>query len=189
MMPPSPLTAAPHLKHWLKVSEEKELIFFTGRVELGQGNTTALLMMIADELDVIPSSIILETARTDLTPNEGITAGSMSITIGGQALRWVASALKMQLLEIASNRLGTHSKDLSICEGYLFHKGKRTEHPLADFFDGLDLTNKIVDDAKPKTFEERRKSFRDINRIDLESRLVGAPFIHDLKFDGKWNSK
>ena len=28
----------------------------------------------------------LETARTDLTPNEGFTAGSMSITLGGVAL-------------------------------------------------------------------------------------------------------
>ncbi len=55
MMPPSPLVAAPHLKNWLKLSEGKKLIFFTGRVELGQGNTTALLMMIADELDVLPS--------------------------------------------------------------------------------------------------------------------------------------
>tara|TARA_B100001996_G_scaffold160614_1_gene122486 strand:+ start:1384 stop:3489 length:2106 start_codon:yes stop_codon:yes gene_type:complete len=183
MMPPSPLVAAPHLKNWLKLSEGKKLIFFTGRVELGQGNTTALLMMIADELDVLPSSIILETARTDLTPNEGITAGSMSITIGGQALRWVASALKMQLLEIASKRLRVHSKDLSIYRGYIFNKGKKTERSVTDFFDGLDLTSKIVDDAKPKTFGERRKSFRDINRIDLESRLFGAPFIQDLKFD------
>ena len=121
MVPPSPLANAPHLKHWLRLSEEKELIFFTGRVELGQGNTTALLIMIADELDVLPTSIILETARTDLTPNEGITAGSMSITIGGQTLRWVASALKMQLLEIASKRLRVHAKDLSIYRGYIFN--------------------------------------------------------------------
>ena len=184
MVPPSPLTNAPHLKHWLRLSEEKELIFFTGRVELGQGNTTALLIMIADELDVLPSSITLETARTDLTPNEGITAGSMSITIGGQTLRWVASALKMQLLEIASKRLRVHSKDLSIYRGYIFNKGKKTEFSLTDFFDRLDLTKKIVDDANPKTFKDRRKSFRDINRIDLESCLFGAPFIHDLKFDG-----
>ena len=103
MIPPSPLSNFPLLGHWVKLSEKNNLIFFSGRVELGQGNTTALVMMIADELDVLPSSIHLETARTDLTPNEGITAGSMSITIGGVALRWVASALKHQILEIASS--------------------------------------------------------------------------------------
>ncbi len=183
MAPPSPLASSPNLKHWLRLSEEKKIIFFTGRVELGQGNTTALLMMIADELDSSPSSIILETARTDLTPNEGITAGSMSITIGGQALRWVASALKLQILEIASKRLNVNSKDLSICEGHIFDRGKKTEFSLTDFFDGLDLNRKIIDDARPKIFKERRKSFRDVNRVDLESRLFGAPFIHDLKFD------
>ena len=117
MIPPSTLTNFPLLGHWVKLSEKNNLIFFSGRVELGQGNTTALVMMIADELDVLPSSIHLETARTDLTPNEGITAGSMSITIGGVALRWVASALKYQILEIASKQLKTQPSNLYVQSG------------------------------------------------------------------------
>ena len=77
------------------------MTFLSGRVELGQGISTALLMMVAEELGVSPDAVALETARTDRTPNEGITAGSMSISFGGQALRWAASALLVQMLDAA----------------------------------------------------------------------------------------
>ena len=184
MIPPSPLSNFPLLGHWVKLSEKNDLIFFSGRVELGQGNTTALVMMIADELDVLPSSIHLETARTDLTPNEGITAGSMSITIGGVALRWVASALKHQILEIASKQLKTQPSNLYVQSGCIYQKGKKTELYLSDTFYKIDFNRKIIDDVHLKSFEERQKSFPNINRIDLKSRLVDAPFIQDIAFDG-----
>jgi nicotinate dehydrogenase subunit B len=91
---PKPIIDFPKLKDWLKITPEKKVIFFSGRVELGQGNKTALEMMIADELDDLPEAINLQMARTDCTPNEGFTAGSMSIVHGGQALRWVAASFR-----------------------------------------------------------------------------------------------
>ena len=91
---PKPLIDYPKLGDWLTVTSENKLIFFSGRVELGQGNLTALIMMISDELGVIPEKITLQTARTDKTPNEGFTAGSMSIAHGGQSLRWAVAALR-----------------------------------------------------------------------------------------------
>ena len=76
---PKPLVEYPKLRDWVSLNEENKLVFFSGRVELGQGNITALTMMICDELGVQPGQVNLQTARTDMTPNEGFTAGSMSI--------------------------------------------------------------------------------------------------------------
>src|ERR1700720_4780322 len=59
----------------------------TGKVEIGQGVLTAMLQIAADELDVAPERILLQTGDTDLTPNEGYTADSQSIQFGGVALR------------------------------------------------------------------------------------------------------
>ena len=103
---PPQVTEAPLLRDWVDVSPDGRITFYSGRVELGQGNATALLMMAADELGVPPDRVALETARTDRTPNEGFTAGSMSITFGGQALRWAASALRHLILQAGAERLG-----------------------------------------------------------------------------------
>ena len=59
----------------------------TGRVEIGQGVLTAMRQIAAEELDVAPERIVLQTGDTELTPNEGYTAGSQSIQFGGVALR------------------------------------------------------------------------------------------------------
>ena len=45
---PKPLLDYPKLGDWLTVTSENNLIFFSGRVELGQGNITALIMMISN---------------------------------------------------------------------------------------------------------------------------------------------
>ena len=103
---PKPLIDYPKLGDWLKVTPEKKLVFFSGRVELGQGNITALIMMISDELGIEPEKISLQTARTDMTPNEGFTAGSMSIVHGGQSLRSAVATLRQQILNISALRLG-----------------------------------------------------------------------------------
>ena len=96
---PKPLLDYPKLGDWLKVTPEKKLVFFSGRVELGQGNITALIMMISDELGIEPEKISLQTARTDMTPNEGFTAGSMSMFMVANLLDRL-SQLWAQILNI-----------------------------------------------------------------------------------------
>ena len=120
---PKPLLDYPKLGDWLKVTPEKKLVFFSGRVELGQGNITALIMMISDELGIEPEKISLQTARTDMTPNEGFTAGSMSIVHGGQSLRSAVATLRQQILNISASRLGEMLLN-SICQmGRSFRRG------------------------------------------------------------------
>ena len=118
---PKPLLDYPKLGDWLRNSRKK-LLFFSGRVELGQGNITALIMMISDELGIEPEKISLQTARTDMTPNEGFTAGSMSIVHGGQSLR-SAVATAAQILKISASRLESMLLN-SICQmGRFFRRG------------------------------------------------------------------
>ncbi|MYI68429.1 MAG: molybdopterin-dependent oxidoreductase, partial [Boseongicola sp. SB0673_bin_14] len=54
--PPPPLADAPLMRDWIEVSPTDGVTFLSGRVELGQGNSTALLMMVADELGVSPDA-------------------------------------------------------------------------------------------------------------------------------------
>ena len=177
---PPPLADAPLMRDWIEVSPDGGVTFLSGRVELGQGNSTALLMMAADELGVPPDAITLETARTDRTPNEGFTAGSMSISSGGQALRWAASALLVQMLDAAGERLGCPPQELRVADGGILRHEVPTGLKLLDFVSAADLSCRVADLARPKAEGDRWKTFRDIPRIDLKERLVGTPFVHDI---------
>jgi CO/xanthine dehydrogenase Mo-binding subunit len=59
----------------------------TGKVELGQGITTALAQIAAEELGIELQTIKMLPASTAYSPDEGVTSGSLSIQDGGKALR------------------------------------------------------------------------------------------------------
>ena len=72
-----------------RVRFEKEgfITIFTGKVELGQGVKQAFTSICSTELSVGFEQVCVVCGDTLLTPNEGITAGSLSIEIAGLKLR------------------------------------------------------------------------------------------------------
>ncbi len=75
------------------VRPDGTILVRSGKVELGQGILTALAQIVADELGVDLDRIRMLPARTDLSPNEGYTAGSMSVQQSGAALREACARL------------------------------------------------------------------------------------------------
>ena len=99
---PPLLAANPRLDQWVGFSEPGQVRVSTGRVEIGQGVLTAMLQIAAEELDIAPERIRLQTGDTDLTPNEGYTAGSQSIQFGGVALRLACAEVRTRFLDHAA---------------------------------------------------------------------------------------
>ncbi len=66
----------------------------TGKVELGQGISTALAQIAAEELDVPLEKIRILPPSTAYSPDEGVTSGSLSIQDGGKALRRACAELR-----------------------------------------------------------------------------------------------
>ena len=176
---PKPLVEYPKLGDWVSLNEEKKLVFFSGRVELGQGNITALTMMICDELGVQPGQVNLQTARTDMTPNEGFTAGSMSIVHGGQSLRWAVAYLRQQILKISAKKLKTSLDELDLYNGEIHHNGS-VVFKIDEVLDDVNFESEIPEDIGLKDPSQRWSQFREINRVDLMERMTGAPFVHDI---------
>ena len=88
---PGAIERAPGLDRWLDINIDVSITVNTGKAEIGQGIMTAIVMIAAEELDVVVERIHVQTADTRITPNEQITAGSMSVEDSGSAVR-VASA-------------------------------------------------------------------------------------------------
>ena len=73
------------LDDWLAIEENGDVTAFSGKVELGTGTLTALAQIVAEELDLPLSRVHMVMGDTARTPNEGYTAGSMTIAMSGSA--------------------------------------------------------------------------------------------------------
>ena len=95
---PGPLNDNPQLDRWVAFPAPGKVTVLTGRVELGQGVLTAMAQIAADELDVAMARITIRSGDTELTPNEGYTAGSHSMQDSGTAILHAAAQARHALL-------------------------------------------------------------------------------------------
>ncbi|MGI9008422.1 MAG: 2Fe-2S iron-sulfur cluster-binding protein, partial [Streptosporangiaceae bacterium] len=77
---------------WLHVSPAGQVIAFTGKVDVGQDNRTALRLLVAEELGVRIGTVRLAMGDTDLCPYDLGTFGSRSMPDVGQVLRRAAAS-------------------------------------------------------------------------------------------------
>src|SRR5262245_43505120 len=98
LFPPS---LAPHarLDRWGAIRPDGVVEIRTGKVEIGQGITSALAQIAADELDVDYARIRMIPADTGRSPNEGVTAGSRSTVDSGSALRQACAEARSEFLQ------------------------------------------------------------------------------------------
>ncbi|MFD2081922.1 molybdopterin cofactor-binding domain-containing protein [Actinopolymorpha cephalotaxi] len=91
---PGALATAPNVEDWLRPLPDGRIEVRSGRAELGQGVRTALAQIVAAELGVPLDRLVVRSAATDGTPDEGYTAGSNSLEAGGTALARAAVAYR-----------------------------------------------------------------------------------------------
>src|SRR5512133_3503150 len=92
------------LDDWLAIKADGTINAFSGKVELGTGVRTALTQIVAEELDVPLERVHMIMGDTARTPDEGYTAGSMTISGSGTALRRAAAEARHTMLEMAAER-------------------------------------------------------------------------------------
>src|SRR5260370_23482089 len=120
---PVSLAANPKLSSWVRFSSEGQVMISPGKVEIGQGIVTALAQIAADDLDVDIGRVQMVRASTAGTPNEGVTAGSLSVQQSGRAIRYACAEIRQIFLDAASDRLGVDSRALEIKDGTISGPG------------------------------------------------------------------
>ena len=91
---------------WLHVAASGTVTAFTGKVDVGQDNQTALRLLVAEELAVDPAVVRLVQGDTDLCPYDAGTFGSLSLRDAGEALRRAAAGARQIPIGLAAARLG-----------------------------------------------------------------------------------
>ena len=93
-MTPEPLKSHPLLRQWLALTPQGRVQAFSGKVDLGQGISHALRLIVAEELRLPAERITMVPASTHFSPDEAVTSGSLSVQHSGAALRCAAAHLR-----------------------------------------------------------------------------------------------
>jgi CO/xanthine dehydrogenase Mo-binding subunit len=116
------------------VHADGSVAFSVGTTELGQGMTTVLSQIVADELGVLLESVRMIPPDTSRVPDSGPTVASRSTTMSGNALKDACAKIRRMLLDEASQMLDSPVSRLSLIDGSVVAttSGERTSLPLED---------------------------------------------------------
>src|SRR5439155_2132909 len=146
---PGSLQSNRRLDGCVRIDGDGSATIFSGKVELGQGILTALAQIAAEELDLPLARVRMISGDTERTPDEGQTAGSLSIENGGTAIRLACAEARALLVDQAAKRLALPAETLTVSEGIVSAPdGRRLGY--GELAAGLDLRREVIATVAPK---------------------------------------
>jgi CO/xanthine dehydrogenase Mo-binding subunit len=174
------------LDDWLAFNPDGTVTAFSGKVELGTGVRTALAQIVAEELDLPLERVQMVMGDTERTPDEGYTAGSMTVNSSGTALRNAAALARRTLLEMAAERLDARLDELTVQAGLISvirHPERKVTY--AELMGGKPFNLDVSGDAPLKDPKDYTIVGSSTPRADIPGKVAGRPsFIHDLRLPG-----
>ncbi|MBV8714881.1 MAG: xanthine dehydrogenase family protein molybdopterin-binding subunit [Chloroflexi bacterium] len=191
--PPPPIPI--DLNGWVKIQADGNVKVFTGRVELGQGNQTALSQIVADELDVPFDKIDMVMGDTAITPDQGPTWGSTTIRDAGSQLRQAAAEARMALVNMAAKQWNVSADSLSVANGVVSSGANSISYSdlignnnfkvqMQGIMTPFGLAS-LTGTAKPKDPSQYRIVGTSVPRVDIPLKMTGQfTFMQDVKVPG-----
>ncbi|SNT11255.1 CO or xanthine dehydrogenase, Mo-binding subunit [Noviherbaspirillum humi] len=168
---------------WLRLNRDGSVVFYTGKVELGQGILTAFSQIVGDELDVAMTRLRIVSGDTAQGPNEGVTSGSQSVEVGGRALRTACAKARARLLQAASQKLGAPATALKVADGRISAPDGKT----VTYWQllGEDLETAAPAEAPAKPVAQYQLVGTSVPRRDIPGKVTGAPaYLQDMRLPG-----
>jgi nicotinate dehydrogenase subunit B len=185
------------LDAWLRIDPDGSVRVFTGKVEIGMGVETALIQIVAEELDVPPRQITFVMGDTSRTADQGGVGGSTSIMLGAQPLRNAAATARQLLTELASRRLGVSPEQLEVRDGVVAIKGQSTRSisygELAGAIDADDVLKatgqgfalNVKGTGKLKDVSSYSVVGKSLPRVDMSPKILGRwQYVTDVRVPG-----
>jgi 4-hydroxybenzoyl-CoA reductase subunit alpha len=110
----------PHSAVQIRLDRGGGVTIYCGATDIGQGSTSVLAYIVAEELGVPPEHIHLETADTTLTPVDLGSYSSRVTFMAGNAAIAAARKLKGQLFELASEQLHVPIENLEAADCLIY---------------------------------------------------------------------
>jgi nicotinate dehydrogenase subunit B len=172
---------------WIAIHADNTATVYFGKCELGQGNTTGMLQIAAEELDLAMSQISAARLDTNVTPNQSATSSSSSIERGGPQLRAAAAEARRALLLLAARRLGVQINSLVVADGVVSVDGEGGFRSVkyGDLLGDKPFDVKFTGTAPQKPPNRYKLVGTRVPRVDLPDKMSGRyELVHHLRVPG-----
>lgn len=170
---------------FLAIHPDGSVTVFSGKVDLGTGVRAGLMQMAAEELDVPIDRVTIVDGDTALTPDQGGTGGSSTISRGGTQIRQAAATARQALLRRAAERLGRPPAELDVADGVVWPRSGGSGVSYGDLVAGS-LRSLAVDPNAPlKDPRAYRIVGTSVPRPDIAAKITGRHvYVHDVTLPG-----
>ena len=185
LVPTRPADYPTDFNAYLRIGADGRVGCFVGKVEMGQGNMTALAMVAAEELDVPLERVDMLMGDTDLCPWDGGTGGSLSICQFGPVLRGAAAEARAVLLVMAGEHFQLPPDRLEVKAGVVYVKGDGSRQvAYGQLVQGRRIERHLAD-VKPKPVSAYTLVGKPAPRKDALEKVTGnARYSADLALPG-----
>ena len=115
--PVAKTVAVDQVDGFLAIDAKGDVTVFSGKVDLGTGIQTAMAQIAAEELSVSFDRVAVIQGDTLLTPDQGVTFGSLSIQNGGMQVRQAAATARAALAQEGATKLGLDKDAVTVKDG------------------------------------------------------------------------
>jgi CO/xanthine dehydrogenase Mo-binding subunit len=177
------------VESFLTIGADGGLTIYSGKVDLGTGVRTALMQIAAEELDFPLERVQVVQGDTLLTPDQGATISSVSISRGGMEVRRAAATARAALIGEAAKLLDTPAAQLSTRDGAVVTTdGRRVAYDR--LVGGKQLAMKVDPKVRLKDPGAYRLVGKSIPRVDIPAIVTGDfEYMHDFRLPGMLHAR
>ena len=182
---PAKTVAADQVDGFLAIDAKGRVTVYSGKVDLGTGVQTAMAQIAAEELSVPLDRVTVIQGDTALTPDQGVTFGSLSIQNGGMQIRQAAATARDALLAQVAAGQGIDKVMLTVKDGVVAPTSGGKGWSYAELVGGRDFQVKLDPKAPLKDPKDYSIVGKPIARLDIPDKVTGRfTYMHDFKRKG-----
>jgi nicotinate dehydrogenase subunit B len=166
-----------------------EVSVFVGKVDLGTGLQTAMMQIVAAELDVPMKRIRYAQGDAATTPDQGTTSGSFSIERGGVQLRRAAVTARQVLMARAADVLQVDRAQLTMQGGIIRTQGTR-QIALGNLIKDTPIALPVDTNAPTKPPSDYRIVGKPVRRLEIPGKVTARlTYIQDFRLPGRLHGR
>ncbi len=175
---------------FISIAANGKVTIFSGKVDLGTGVRTAITQIAAEELTIPFASVEVIQGDTLLTPDQGVTFGSLSIQNGGMQIRQAAATAREALLAQGAQRLGVPREDVEVRAGRVVAKSTGKSVAYGALIGGQKLSLKVDPKAPLKDPSQYSIVGTPVPRLDIPGKVTGRfTYMQDFRLPGMLHAR
>jgi isoquinoline 1-oxidoreductase len=176
---------------WVHIGADNRVTVLVGKIEMGQGVSTSLPQLAAEELNVPIAQVDVVMGDTDLCPFDMGTFGSLSVRTLGPVLRAAAAEARAVLTQMASDKLGVPVAELDVLDGVVQARSDRAKRvSYGELTAGRRVERRLEGRAAVERVEQYTLVGTTLPRRDAVEKVTGkAMFAGDITPKGALHAR